>query len=150
MGFYLANAVLANIQNYSVWIPELGFFNSLEFIRESLFGFHETITITTFYSIIVIGLLTGIFFSIIHCKFSLTRKQETSSGLISTIALFLGFLVPGCAACGVGVIALLGFGSSIAALPFQGTEISFIAILLLCYSIIKVTSSFARCSLPKK
>ncbi|MBC5792839.1 MAG: hypothetical protein H8Z69_02245 [Nanohaloarchaea archaeon] len=44
-----------------------------------------------------------------------------------------GFLVSGCAGCGVGIIGLLGFTGALAALPFGGNLVMLGGILLLIF-----------------
>lgn len=47
----------------------------------------------------------------------------------------LGIVGSGCAACGLPILALLGLSGSILYLPFRGTELSIIAVLLLLTSL---------------
>lgn len=47
----------------------------------------------------------------------------------------LGIVGSGCASCGLPILALLGFGGAAAYLPFQGMELSFVAIALLLVSL---------------
>ncbi|MEK6825957.1 MAG: hypothetical protein AABY00_04175 [Nanoarchaeota archaeon] len=147
---YIINVVIANIQNLLVWIPELGLFQSLVFIKELITGFHRTVTLTTTVSIVLISICTGILLSLIVCKFKMSQSVEKPTGIISGIGLFLGFLVPGCAACGVGLVTIIGLGSSVAALPLQGTEIALLSVILLLVGIIKVSNDFYKCEIVKK
>lgn len=47
----------------------------------------------------------------------------------------LGIVGSGCASCGLPILALLGFGGAAAYLPFQGIELSLLAIILLSVSL---------------
>lgn len=47
----------------------------------------------------------------------------------------LGIVGSGCASCGLPILALLGFGGAAAYLPFQGIELSLVAIALLSVSL---------------
>ncbi len=47
----------------------------------------------------------------------------------------LGIVGSGCASCGLPILALLGFGGAAAYLPFQGIELSLLAIVLLSVSL---------------
>lgn len=47
----------------------------------------------------------------------------------------LGIVGSGCASCGLPILALLGFGGAAAYLPFQGVELSLVAIVLLLVSL---------------
>ncbi|MFB6076833.1 MAG: hypothetical protein ABEK12_01735, partial [Candidatus Nanohaloarchaea archaeon] len=55
-------------------------------------------------------------------------KQLVNAGSITP-----AFLVGGCASCGAGLLGLLGFAGALAGLPFQGTELRVLGILLLAY-----------------
>lgn len=60
------------------------------------------------------------------------RQQYTRKGSLSGAAGgVLGFLSAGCASCGVGVLAVLGVGSGLAFLPFQGVGVQVVSVLVL-------------------
>ena len=52
-------------------------------------------------------------------------------GVSSTV----GVVGSGCASCGLPILALLGLGGAAAYLPFQGAELSLVAIILLAVSL---------------
>lgn len=58
------------------------------------------------------------------------------SGLYSGVGLFFAFLGIGCAACGTAllsfVLGLLGFSTMLSLLPYNGEEIGYIGLLILC------------------
>lgn len=55
-------------------------------------------------------------------------------GLFSSFGSLLGLVSGGCAACSLPVLGLLGLGTSVAYLPFRGTELSVLSIVLLLIS----------------
>jgi hypothetical protein len=62
----------------------------------------------------------------------------------------LGIVGSGCAACGLPVLALLGLSGSVAYLPFQGTELSIISVVMLSislYLMVKSNSQSKVCQL---
>ncbi len=150
IGFYILNALIANLSNIFVWSRTLGFYGTVRFIATLTFGFHHTITQLTLVTLVCIGLATGMLLSIIICKFQMSHQVRNNASFISSVGVFLAFLVPGCAACGVGLVALLGFGSTIANLPFQGSEISLLAIFFLFFAIFKVSNEFFKCKIIRK
>ena len=150
VGFYLMNVLIANMDSIFAWSKTLGVGGLLMFILHLTLGFHQTITSLTFFALIFIGVATGMLFSLMVCKFRMIHRAEKNAGFISGTAVFLAFFVPGCASCGVGLAALLGFGSSIASLPFEGGEISIIAFTFLIFAIFKVSNEFSKCTLMKR
>ena len=66
------------------------------------------------------------------------------SGLYSGIGLMVAFLGIGCAACGTAFLSLVlgffGFSAMLNVLPYQGQEIGYIGLIILCiatYSLAK-------------
>ena len=63
----------------------------------------------------------------------------------------LGIVGSGCASCGLPILALLGFGGAAAYLPFQGVELSLVAIILLSvslYVLMKGRTEQTHCAVP--
>jgi hypothetical protein len=60
--------------------------------------------------------MLGMLFSIVSYKVSIQGKNVVSiskkSGVFGSIGVFLATLAPGCAACGVGLAAVLGVSGS--------------------------------------
>ena len=56
-------------------------------------------------------------------------------GLTVSGSSIFGMAASGCASCGLPVLALLGIGGVFAHLPFQGLELSVLAIVLLSISL---------------
>lgn len=109
--------------------------------------FYYRMTSLSFYSLLVIALLTGIVVSMLFYKVhSASAQKAAGAGFISTLGVLLGILVPGCASCGIGLLAFLGLGASVASLPFQGVEISVAAIALLGVSIFSISSGILKCT----
>lgn len=55
-------------------------------------------------------------------------------GLFASFGSTLGFISGGCAACSLPILGLLGLGTSVVYLPFRGTELSVISVILLLIS----------------
>ena len=80
--------------------------------------------------LILTALLTGINLTLVSLRLLVLRgggKLHLMVGGSSLIAL----VTSGCAMCGLPVLGLLGLSGSLIYLPFQGTELSVIAVLLL-------------------
>ncbi len=135
---YLFNAVISNFSNI-LWVyGNEGLFSGSKIFSMIILGFHRSILPSSVFTIIVIGLLTGVLISLLLYRSELSIKNK-KVGLFAGIGLFLGILAPGCAACGIGLIGLLGLGSSLASLPLNGSEISYLAIIIILFSIIRIS-----------
>jgi len=65
----------------------------------------------------------------------------------------LGIAGSGCAACGLPVLSILGLSGSIIYLPFRGTELSYLAVILLSisfYLLLKSVFEKEYCVIPVK
>ena len=56
----------------------------------------------------------------------------------------LGIIGSGCASCGLPILAFLGLSGAIFYLPFQGLELSVLAIILLSVSLYSLTKQNAK------
>lgn len=147
-GFYLLNAFLSNAKLLVTSIGEygwgwFGFF--FAFVR----GYSSTITVASVITLLTISVLFGILFSLILYKTLLFRSNDSGkTGVLATIGVFLGVLAPGCAACGIGLFSLFGLSAAaLSFLPFDGLELSILAIFILIASIIKFSSDIYACRL---
>ncbi len=139
LAFYLLNVLIVQWKNLSL-ISSVGIWNVL------FLGFYTSVYRITFYNTIIIGILIGILISLLIYRYTNIKKSDSKKyGAVSSIGIFLGLFASGCVACGVGLAPLLGLSAALALLPFQGAEISFIAIVLLAFSIYRVSMSFVKC-----
>lgn len=139
---YLLNAMIVQWANLHL-IKVLGISLFLE-------GFYYAVGKPLFYGSVVVSLLTGILLSMLVYRSRLNAQKKENLSLISSIAVFLGLLAPGCVSCGIGLAAAIGIGASLATLPFHGLEVSAVATILLIYSINRTAVSFIECIVPKK
>ena len=139
--FYIINALIIQWPNKHLFTLT----NSISLLTT---GFYYLITRTTFYSTIIISFLTGILISLLFYK-SKNFSNSSSTKILSSFGIFLGALVPGCAACGIGLSAILGLSSSLFYLPFKGAEISILAILILLFAVYKTSITLFECRLKK-
>lgn len=144
--FYVLVALISNINNILSFFRYYGIIEGLQFTSKLVMGFHMTVLPSTVLTMIFLDALTGILFSLLIYRYKVLRNVEfENNGFVGSLGVFFGIIAPGCAACGIGLAALLGISSSIAALPFQGREISLFAIIILLYSVIKVSNNFLTC-----
>jgi hypothetical protein len=138
--FYLLNGFILNISNIKTFYLLFGFFGSMKHFFLLSFNFASLITTLSMIGIIFLSLLVGMMLSILVYRFKLMQKGEVGKvGLFGSIGLFLGVAAPGCAACGVGLVSLLGLTSALLVLPYDGQEIIFLAVGIVAYSLLSLS-----------
>ena len=147
--FYSLSALIQNhsyrviIENYSL----LGFLGSVKFFFTLLIGFHATVYMTSFVSIILISLLSGMLFTLIFYKTRASIKHSSKkTNSFAAVGVFMGLAVPGCAACSVGLLTLIGVSAAfLGSLPFEGLELSVLAVLVLAVSVFYTSKGLLEC-----
>lgn len=152
--FYLLNVLISNIRNLASYYKYYGLGMTMTFFVKLLIGFKSTILAHSFAALIVISLLLGILASLIIYKascFNFSDRSKNEGGLIGVLGVSLGILAPGCVACGIGIISLIGVsGGVLSLLPYEGFEFSILSILLLVAAILQFTKNIYVCNLKKK
>jgi len=140
LGFYTLNVLITNWSNISVFYSTLGFGGAVTYLRDSFSSFLVTLPLRSVMFIVILSLFTGMLVSLLVYRHkNVTLAGGKKLGFFATIGVLLGVAVPGCAGCGVGLIAALGLGSSL-------------AVGVLGYSVYKVSKGFYKCEikLPSK
>ena len=146
--FYSLNVLILNWKSLMAFYPSFGFLGSLKFFFTLALGFKDLIKFHSFISLIIISILFGILLSLIIYKSKLGIKPGKKVGIFGGIGVFLGALIPGCTACGVGLVSVLGLGAGfLAFLPYDGLELSILAIFILGFAIIKITKEMHVCKI---
>ena len=82
------------------------------------------------------SLVGGINLSLAYTYIRIRGDMILKSGLYSGMGLILAFLGIGCAACGTAFVSVIlgffGFSTMLNLLPYQGQEIGYIGLLILC------------------
>ena len=152
--FYLINVAIQN-QNYNTiaaFYSSSGLLATISLFIGLAIGLKETMYPSSFTTLIITGLLLGMLLTLVVYKTVALKRHDTSKkqGVVATIGVFLGIAAPGCAACGVGLLALFGISASIlASLPLMGLEISIIAIAILVFSVIYISKGLLECKTCK-
>lgn len=137
--FYFLNFFISSFQNLLWHFKNYGLKSFFVFLFNIFIGFDKTILFSSFLSFIALSVLSGIFVTLIIYKLNILENSVKLS-LSGTSGLVLGILAPGCAACGLGLATALGLGTIfVNFLPFKGLEISILAIIVLSFSIIKIS-----------
>ncbi len=132
--FYLLNVVISDFFELTEIFRNYSF---IVFLKLSFFyfiGFPSTISFFSAISMLFIALLFGSYISLAIYKTKQIKKFETKTSFAGSVGVFLGVFAPGCAACGIGVASLFGLGGLISFLPYDGFEISVIALIFLLYA----------------
>ncbi len=145
--FYLANVIIQNFSNLFSLYSNYGLSQTLHFLFNLSINFRQAVTLSSYFSLITISILLGILISIIVYKTkNVSEKTSKGNNSLSAIGLFLAILAPGCAACGLGLIAVLGLsGAILTFLPYKGLEISVISIAILAFAIFKMSKDITIC-----
>ena len=96
------------------------------------------------------AILTGANLTLLARQIKLLRGVKNLHFIVGGNTL-LGLAGSGCAACGLPVLSFLGLSGSILYLPFRGTELSYLAVILLSISFyILLKSVFEKefCEIP--
>ncbi len=120
-------------------------------VKDALFGIHSM----NYKWNILIALLAGMWTAMSGLSLFLLTTVATLTGLNLMLTFerlrsirssgkmhwaiggssILGIVGSGCASCGLPILALVGFGGAAVYLPFQGMELSLVAVLLLSVSL---------------
>ncbi len=146
--FYSLNVFINNWKTFFSFYPNLGFFGTGKLFFTLLLGFGNTIRLSSYVSLIAISSLFGLLFTLIAYKINILKVALGSGGIFASLGIFLGALVPGCIACGVGLLSLFGLSAAfLAFLPFQGLELSVLSIFILSFAILKTSDDMCKCNI---
>ncbi len=98
------------------------------------------------------ALLTGANLTLLAKQLKLLKTAQNLHLVVGGNTL-LGLAGSGCAACGLPILSILGLSGAIIYLPFKGTEISYLAVILLSisfYLLLKSVYEKEYCAIPSK
>ncbi|MCH7568007.1 MAG: hypothetical protein IIA87_01165 [Nanoarchaeota archaeon] len=145
--FYNLNVLIANYANLASFYSSLGLLGTIKFFFILSLGFGALIKTHSFVSLIIVSILFGMLLSLTMYKVKVVKISGTKkTGFFSSIGVFLAAFAPGCAACGIGLASLLGIGGAfLIYLPFEGLELSILAIAILSFTTWKVSKDLSEC-----
>ena len=108
-----------------------------------LFGMWTAMSRLSLTLLVIVALLTGANLTLITLRLFAIRSMGKLQFMVGGSSL-LGIVSSGCASCGLPILALLGLGGAAVYLPFQGAEISAVAIILLIISLYYLLKSQKR------
>lgn len=114
----------------------MSFAQRLTFASSTLFDIGNTFTSGALILAVLGSLIGGINLSLAYTYMRLRGEVILHSGLYSGIGLLFAFFGVGCAACGTALLSVIlgffGFSAMLDVLPYQGQEIGYIGIIILC------------------
>jgi hypothetical protein len=117
-------------------LTSLPFLKRLSLFCSTFFDIRSTFTGGTLILSILGSLLGGINLSLAYTYIKIRGEMILKSGLYSGVGLVLAFLGIGCAACGTAFLSLIlgffGFSTMLNLLPYQGQEIGYVGLMILC------------------
>jgi hypothetical protein len=138
--FYLLNGFIVNISNIKTFYALFGFFGSLKHVFLLSFNFVNLVTPLSIVGIIFLSILIGTMLSLLVFRYELMKSSDVGKiGFFGSVGLFLGVAAPGCVACGVGLVSLLGLSSALLVLPFDGQEIIVLAVGIVAFSVFSMS-----------
>ncbi len=114
----------------------LSFSSRVALFLKTLFDITSAFSTSTLILAILGSFLGGINLSMAYTYMKVRGDLIIQSGLYSGLGLFFAFLGIGCAACGTAllsvVLSFFGFSTMLSVLPYNGEEVGYIGILILC------------------
>ena len=107
-------------------------------------------TIWTFFLLVVIALLLGVYISLIVYSFKIKMKAKKIGGSIGIVGMIVGLFSAGCPMCGAFLFGLFGFPLALFFMPYNGLELRVLSILILVFSIYLISRSLTKCKIRKK
>lgn len=144
--FYLFNAIIPNINLIHSFYLINGFFSAIQLIFNLAIGFVYIIKLHSFISLVIISFLFGILSSLFLYRYRLAKADiDKKVGVLTSIGVFFGIIAPGCAACSIGLLSVLGIGGAfLTFLPFDGLELPILSILILVFSVYKISDNLTK------
>lgn len=93
--------------------------------------------------LVIVAVLTGANLTLVVQRVRAIRASGKMSVVVGGSSL-LGIVGSGCASCGLPILALLGLSGAIFYLPFQGLELSVLAVILLSFSLYTLMGQRAK------
>ncbi len=117
-------------------LDSLSFLKRMSLASLVFFDIKSTFTAGTLILATLGSLLGGINLSLAYTYIKIRGDMIVKSGLYSGFGLLLAFFGIGCAACGTAFLSVLlgffGFSAMLNLLPYQGLEIGYVGLIILC------------------
>ncbi len=137
--FYFLNGILFNVRNLAPIISALGFFDGIKNIFLLAIYFYNGLPAVSAVGVFVLSFLFGVLISLLFYRHSVLKSDKVKVGALGSFGILMGAAAPGCAACGIGVVSVIGLTSALATLPFKGQEVIIFSIIAVGFAVVKIT-----------
>ncbi len=135
VGFFLVSILSSNIDALVALAGKVSFSEYAKLVGGLIVGgMNNTHNFSTTL-LIVLSLLIGVVIMLMVFKIKAQRSLKGAVSKSGTAGTLLGIALPVCAPCGIGLFSLIGLSGVVAWLPYQGTELGILSIVLLVYAI---------------
>lgn len=150
--YYVVIAISGTISLMINTYPNLEFSEFVGFVFTLIATYGSTVTGGSLVTLVLISVLIGVLFSMVVYKMKVVSSTpDNKMGFFSSVGVFLGVLAPGCAACGMGLLPLLGLSAaSLTFFPYGGLELSVLAVIILSYSVLRFSRKLMTCEIVNK
>lgn len=148
LGYFFLSIYLTNSSLYFDTIFGAHSINyKLKLIFALIDGARGSMSDLSFYSLILVSVLTGLNLAIIINRINILKNSGKFGLVFSSGGSIFSLASTGCVSCGVPVLGALGLTGSLFNLPFHGREISAIAAGLLLISLIILVKQKPVCGI---
>jgi len=148
--FYSFNVAINSYGSLKTFYSSYGLLKAITFFKILFLNLYSTIKLHSFVSLLIVGILIGVLSSLMIYKIKNSNLSNKKTGLLASTGAFLAAFAPGCAACGIGLASLLGIGgATLSLLPYEGLELSILAILILGFAVKRTTKDLTECPICK-
>ncbi len=143
--FYLIDIALVNIKNLALIFEDRGLFPMLAALPSFMKSYVTFFPAYFFVSLVILSLMFGMLFSLISYKTKMIKSVSGKVGILVTLGIFLGILAPGCPACSVGILSVMGIGATaLSFLPFGGLSVLVLSMAIMSFSIYKISKDINK------
>lgn len=137
--FYFLNGILFNARNLAPIFSSLGFFSGMRNNFLLAVYFYNGLPAVSAVGVFVLSFLFGVLVSLMFYRHSVLKNDKVKVGLLGSFGILMGAAAPGCAACGIGIMSVIGLTSALATLPFRGQEVMVLSVIAVGFAVVKIT-----------
>lgn len=150
--FYMLDIFFANFKTITNLVKDRGFFTMLSLFPSFMTSYPKFFPAKFFISLLIISGLFGLLFSLIAYRTKMLKTASGKTNALVSLGIFLGILAPGCPACSIGILSVLGLSSAVINfLPFNGFGLVLLSGIVMVFSVYKISGDINKgivCEVP--